>query len=542
MNTDRDPSNAALGVLLKGLSGRNLIVQPCQPAAQSLVSRRAILTLQSLFAAQERFSHASVAHAAAHLLFSQPARKVEGLKPMGVAVVSMIEDARVERLLIRQYPGTRRWFAQAMQAQCEEPSSEFALLLARVARVLLNDHLEDDHYWVSKARRLFLANEQVNGLHDYAGFRALASILANDLGQMRVQFNAQQYLVPVTYRDDNSYLWDFATEAASEDVSIESPQTATVQQTVHQQHPDRITPQHTSHVCYLYPEWDARTELVRQDWCTVLDYAVPSVPIHSGQQRSRPSRRVTGITPVYARSLGRERLFRQREGDALDMSAVIDSMVDRRRGADSDGRHYMRRSLRIRKSSMLLLLDLSASVTDRIPGSAFSILDIEKQAAILIAGMALEVDDRIAIHGFSSDTRTGVHYYRFLDFGQVLTQDVQQQLEGVEGKFSTRMGAAIRHARGFFKGEVSDQHVMIVMTDGAPSDIDVFDPNYLVSDTARAVKETTEAEVYGLVMDADASNYAKKIFGVNRYRMILRAEKLAHHLLSVYSQLRALAH
>jgi nitric oxide reductase activation protein len=92
----------------------------------------------------------------------------------------------------------------------------------------------------------------------------------------------------------------------------------------------------------------------------------------------------------------------------------------------------MRRSLRSKKSSVLLLLDLSASVADRIPGSALSILDIEKQAAILIADMALEIDDRIAIHGFSSDTRAGVHYYHFLDFGQVLTFDVQEQLERVK--------------------------------------------------------------------------------------------------------------
>ena len=542
MSTERDPSHAALGVLLNGLSGRSLSVQPLVVAAQSVASTRSILTPQSLMLAEGPFLHASVAHAAAHLLFSQPAREVSGLKPMGVAVVSMIEDARVERLLISQYPGARRWFAQAMQDQPEEQSSEFALLLARVTRVLLDDRLEDDHYWVNKARRLFLANEQANGLHDYAGFRALASILANDLGQMRMQFNAQQYRVPVAYRDDNSYLWDFGSEAASEELSIHAPQTATVQQAAHVFNSDRIAPLPSSQACHLYPEWDARIELVRQDWCTVIDYAVHPVKIRSAQQGARPSRRIPGIAPVYARSLGRERLFRQREGDSLDMSAVIDGVVDRRRGADSDGRHFMRRSLRSKKSSVLLLLDLSASVADRIPGSALSILDIEKQAAILIADMALEIDDRIAIHGFSSDTRAGVHYYHFLDFGQVLTFDVQEQLERVEGKYSTRMGAAIRHARGFFKDEASDQHVMIVMTDGAPSDIDVFDPNYLVSDTARAVKETTEAQVYGLVMDASASDYAKKIFGVSRYRMIIRAEKLAHHLLSVYSQLRAFAH
>ena len=32
------------------------------------------------------------------------------LKPMGIAIVSAVEDARVERLIVRDYPGMRRWF------------------------------------------------------------------------------------------------------------------------------------------------------------------------------------------------------------------------------------------------------------------------------------------------------------------------------------------------------------------------------------------------------------------------------------------------
>ena len=592
MSTDRHRESVKLSALLQGLSGHHLSVVQSEHADASTRLTRSVLTahslllpqweqpvtaasfapllaplpaplpasLSTLFTAtppatasqpddqacgqteQMLVLHASVAHAAAHLLFSPPALDVKGLKPMGIAVVSMIEDARVERLLMQRYPGTRRWFTGAMQVQRALPSTEFARLLVRLARGLLDEQFGDDDYWVSKARSLFLTNTQQHGLQDYAGFRALASVLANDLGQMRMQFNAQQYLVPVAYRDDNSYLWNFGTDTASEDLSVQAPEIAARQQTSTALSADRTALIRPSQARHLYHEWDARIACLRKDWCTVIDYAAHPVTCFSGSARSKISRRVPRIPNLDARALGRERLFRQREGDALDMSAAIESIVDKRRGAHTDGRHFMRRRLRSSQRSVLLLLDLSASVAECISGSVLSILDIEKQAAIQIADMALEMGDRIAIHGFSSDTRAGVHYYHFLDFGQGLTQEVLEQLERVEGKYSTRMGAAIRHARSFFKDETTDQQVLIVMTDGAPADIDVFDPSYLVSDTARAVKETNQAEVYGLVMDAGASDYAKQIFGVSRYRMILHAEKLTHHLVSVYSQLRSRAH
>src|SRR5260370_8863893 len=39
--------------------------------------------------------------------------------------------------------------------------------------------------------------------------------LGNDLGQMRVQFNAKTYLVEPVYRDDGLGLWDFGENAPS---------------------------------------------------------------------------------------------------------------------------------------------------------------------------------------------------------------------------------------------------------------------------------------------------------------------------------------
>ena len=50
---------------------------------------------------------------------------------------------------------------------------------------------------------------------DPAISREIGMLLGNDLGQMRVQFNAKTYVVEPVYRDDGFGLWDFGDEAPS---------------------------------------------------------------------------------------------------------------------------------------------------------------------------------------------------------------------------------------------------------------------------------------------------------------------------------------
>ncbi len=147
---------------------------------------------------------------------------------MGLAVVGSIEDARVEHLLMRRLPGVRRWFLAGLRACVQPHGLEFAALLSRLDLALLDEGYADGNHWVNKARTLFAAARQQHGLEDYEAFRRLASILANDLGQMRVRFNPRQHAVPAPYRDDNSYLWNHgaARDADDEPLQLQVPQTA----------------------------------------------------------------------------------------------------------------------------------------------------------------------------------------------------------------------------------------------------------------------------------------------------------------------------
>jgi nitric oxide reductase activation protein len=103
------------------------------------------------------------------------------------------------------------------------------------------------------------------------------------------------------------------------------------------------------------------------------------------------------------------------------------------------------------------------------------------------------------------------------------------------------MGAALRHGVSFLNDADTDVRAIIMMTDGAPSDIDVFDPKYLVEDARTVVRQANKngIDVYGLVMDPTTIELTKKIFGVSRYRIVPRAESLPRYLESIYHHMKA---
>jgi len=535
-------SHASLALLARGLAGVDVQVQPLEGSAGAravLVGRRLLLPAN----ADARLHRAMVAHAVAHLRHSVPARAARTLKPMGIAVVSAIEDARVERLLRRDFPGLHGWFAGSLAPPPDPLDLGFAALLSRMDRMLMLPAWQDDNHWVNKARRLFDETAASAGLEDYDAFRAIASILANDLGQMRVRFDPQQYVVPAPYRDDNSYLWDFGDTKTPLDEAIALQQSGAPPPPAGN---GGSPPEGSAELelgRYSYPEWDRKLERLRPDWCTVIE----KLPAWQGlaamhEQASAPgSERFTPLALHRSRHLDRtHRLRRQWEGDDVDLNAAIEVLVDRRLRLRPDPRLFMRPGNGPRPTSLLVLLDLSASTNDSGPHE-ISLLDIEKRAALLLAASNTQDDiDRLAIHGFSSNTRAEVYYYRLLDFGQQLDAASRATIGAVQGRYSTRMGAALRHASSYLRGETADQRAILLVTDGEPSDIDVHDPKYLIEDARQAVAQARKAGVRTacLSVDGSADVYLRRIFGWRNHAIADDVHTLPQRLKHMSARLR----
>lgn len=524
----------SLGYLIDALSGRRIDVQwltSDQPVSEQ---PRPILRADKLLLpvdADNDLRVAAIAHAAAHLLFSPAAQAVGKLKPMGIAMASTIEDARVERLLIARYPGLRAPLLHQARLACRQPQGpegSFSDLVARLHLALLDPSHEDDGYWVSKGRGLFEA--QAARLDDPAALRAVASVLANDLGQMRVRMNLQGYAVPYAHGDDNSYLWMFDKTGEQATASVDAPSAPAGSRSTRS-----VSPQEIILARYPYPEWDYRLERERVRWSTVVERSTPPPAGPHAATRHR-----SGTAPHRVTQLDhRVRLRRQQEGEDIDLDAATELMIDRRIGVPPEPRIHRRSGRSPRRRSLLLLLDLSTSANDVIDADGTTVLDLEREAAIALQAAAIRSGDRVAVHGFSSNTREQVDYLRLSEFGMGDPGRLEQTLRGVHARHSTRMGTAIRHAVTCMRDEHEGSRHLVLLSDGEASDIDVFDDAYLREDAAAAVREARKAgiHVFCLALDSQAGDALRRVFGHGNYRTALRPAALSRALTQLHEQL-----
>jgi Mg-chelatase subunit ChlD len=540
----------SLALVMHGLLGREIGLQSRRQSVLEAMPLRPILTPSHLLLPDDytaldgpdryRLYRAATAHAVAHLRYSTASMPALTLKPMSIAVVSALEDARVELLLVREYPGVKRWFLEFLRRSVKPTSLGFSALLGRMNLAIMDPSYADDNFWVNKARRGF--ETLAENLLDYAAFRSFASILANDLGQMRVPFPGQRYVVPEPYRDDNSFLWDFGESsvapADSLELQIKAPQ---VEDLAFDDGQTETTSAEIELGRDMYPEWDSQVLQMRSQWFTVIDKK-PSLQVRTKVAKWDTSDMLLAPLKRSRRLSRRQRLRRQWEGDDIDLNAAVEAVIDQRLQLSPDLRLFLRAGYEELTSSILVLLDLSESTNDYPDGSKYSILDVEKRAAILLAQSVMRSNDRIAVHGFSSNTRAEVNYYHLLEFGAPLDETALTMIQSVSGRYSTRMGAALRRATACLAHEPFEHRAIVLVTDGAPADVDVFKSGYLIEDARSAVHEARLAGVktFCIALDRQADPYVRRIFGWNNYRIVDDPVTLPAQLSGLYGRLATL--
>ncbi len=507
--------------------------------------------------AAEALYRASLAHIAAHLRFGRGRFDPGSLKPMQIALVSLVEDARVEHLAIAELPGLRRLWQPYHQAHAGT-SVTAELLLPRLARALIDPDYEDPDDWVSKGRALFFDRRAELG--DPATSRRIGNLLGNDLGQMRVQFNARSYVVEPAYRDDNLGLWNHDEADAEaldtlqevvESLRLEQGEEAEAQQ--HKRSPDEsegqpqrvnpeALPEETGIPVARLAEWDYAAGCLRPQFVTIWDWPQPPGRSdwidHVLERRRDVVRRIDSL--VRAAKVSRPlRVKRQPEGEQLDLDACIAAEIDRRQGREPDPGLYMLTERRQRDLSILLLLDASQSTADRVQGSMQSVLQVEKEAAALLAHAMDALSDPFALHAFSSNGREELRYRRLKDFDQAYDGAAHRALAGLESGLSTRLGAAMRHAGGFLADQNSHRRLLLVVSDGEPSDIDVEEQRYLIEDARQAVQGLAlqGIDCFCVGLESGAGSAFSRIFGQANSLTLDRLERLPDRLPQLYFRL-----
>ncbi len=520
---------------------------------------------------------ATAAHAAAHIAYTREPISAEALNAWQMAVISVIEDARVETLAIRKFPGLRQLWA-GFHVISPNQANNCGDAINRLARALLDDGYADDDPWIAEGRTLFA--QAADRLEDNRVSWEIGVQLAHAFTERRIPFHPRADVLTAVYRDDNRYFWEFeefdfdkaasagydsikqvrkyvnVMEMANEiDVETAGDDAEEIWVLGTELFPyenigdesngksfNELEGREPLSDPFHYSEWDYQIQLERPAWATVLEKRAKSGDLTI----------IDGITAKYKREIHRmkflldamqpqgvQRIRRLEDGDEIDINAAIASFTDIRLGNQPDPRIMMRSVRKTRDFSILVLLDLSESTNEKVQDQEYSVRELTQQACVLLADAINKVGDPFAIHGFCSDGRHDVEYYRFKDFDQHWDETPKAKLAGMTGQLSTRMGAAIRHAGHHLQLQRSAKKLLIVITDGEPADVDVRDPQYLRYDTKKAVEEVAKLGVttYCMSLDPRADNYVSRIFGQKNYMVVDHVQRLPEKLPLLYAGL-----
>ncbi|KAB2736375.1 nitric oxide reductase activation protein NorD [Brucella anthropi] len=283
-----------------------------------------------------------------------------------------------------------------------------------------------------------------------------------------------------------------------------------------------------------YPEWDYRKATYLPDHCSVL-----AAPAQDREEALELDDEAQSLVRRVRRQFeilrpGRELMRAQRDGNDLDLDAVVRSRCDFAAGGQgSDHVHLMSRP-KANDLAVTIQVDVSLSTDAWIDNRR--VLDVEKEALLVLANGIAACGDRCSIQTFTSRRRSWVRVETVKDFDETFGSAVEHRIAALKPGFYTRMGAAIRHATAKLAEQPNRKKLLLVLTDGKPNDVDHYEGRFALEDSRRAVAEarTTGVNVFAVTVDREANAYLPTLFGRRNYALVAKLSKLPVALPAIY--------
>lgn len=280
-----------------------------------------------------------------------------------------------------------------------------------------------------------------------------------------------------------------------------------------------------------YDEWDFRRLGFRKNWCVITVKALPDLKsgfirqtlakYHGVVNRLRHQFEMMRTTDRFAR--------RQRDGDDIDLDAMVESLADARAGLPSSDRLFIKLLRDQRDIAVIFLVDMSNSTAGWV-GNAI------KESLVLMTEALEALGDRYGIYGFSGMRRTRCEIFHVKDIGEPYSDAVRERIGAIGPSEYTRMGPAIRHAASLLSKTDARVRLLITLTDGKPEDYDDYKGEYAIEDTRHALLEAKTAGIHPfcITIDHQAHDYMDHLYGAVNYIFVNDVRKLPLRMPEIY--------
>ena len=505
--------NRLLSAYVQALWGQDIVLLPPVPGqgtSPCLTDLGIHLPRQPV---ARNFQCAAAAHASAHRCFPRPRQPWIGRTGITRVLISLLEDARVEALALRELPGLLcLWLP--FHAEIAAEGADFPNLLARLARALLDADYQDEHAWIRKGRQLFATAGGADAAP--AELDRIASLLGHDIGQLRLQFNHREYVLQPGYRDDQRWLWEPESQSEAPLEMSSATGTSDTEAPAHSAGPAAMLPP----LLARHPEWDHRIRRLRPQWCLVRSWTPTAAAVAVNTERQASA----GLIQRFRqRALWRQsRDSHHHTGEAFATNRLIEAGIAQRQRQLPDDKLQLRSSWLRPPLALVILIDASASTRQSSCDSGRSFLDLASAAAQELALAGHAAGCTVAVHAFRSAGREAVDYLLLREPHEPWNGLIDQRLRSLTSAGSTRLGAALRQATAWLAQRNEPDRRIAVLTDGQPHDLDIHDPHYLTADARHAVTQARMAgvRITAIGLGRDSAVALRRIFGVGNWTLL----------------------
>ena len=168
-----------------------------------------------------------------------------------------------------------------------------------------------------------------------------------------------------------------------------------------------------------------------------------------------------------------------------------------------------------------------------------SAVTVVARDSVVVLGEALgRVGVPVAVASFHSNTRRDCRYVGIKGFNEPWEM-AHQRLKPMVPEGYTRMGPALRHATHVLVQQPAHRRLLVLLSDGKPTDHDHYEGRHGIEDVRQAVREADAAgvHVFALAVDVRARQHLPRLFGHANYRVLPHPGLLPEGLAAVHARL-----
>ncbi|MBQ27833.1 MAG: hypothetical protein CMH81_06820 [Nitrospiraceae bacterium] len=477
----------------------------------------------------------------------------------------IVEDARVDSRLAREYPGLRRDMDRVVkEAVIQRPLFQSGSLRDMVVEALMRMSVNQSTDGIpascqeilDQARPMFAEVQDVRTTCEVA-LRMADRLyrLLDVLSPMDSSLSETASLVPDSQgsqpdegdhtQQGNGFAYHQVTNLAHRGVAQSVPNEGVEFLDRQILEVDAFQDEETSDSqrVFHYDEWDATLGDYRSRWCRVVEdvgeakaggeaFVARTLADHQWTiQRLR--KYFEGIRPSALRWVKN-----QLDGENVDMDAAIDWLAERRAHRAPSDRVFMNREMRVRNVSAAVLMDMSGSTNRLLDPNGKRVIEVEKEALILLCEALEALGDRYAIYGFSGRSRHDVRFTILKEFDHVYDSRCKQRIGAIEPVHQNRDGVAIRHAVAKLRHERAKVKLLLLLSDGRPLD-DQYERDYALEDTRMALLEAKRLGIHPfcVTIDREAPTYLSRMCGEVGFMVVDQVGRLPDCLPHIYRRL-----